>query len=383
MNALEMVQPEYIAGACFIIVWIFQMYVVWTYGEIARIARRKHESLRNREPLTIVIPAHDQAETLRHTLPVILEQDYPTFEVIVVDIASTDETTDVLQALEERYPRLRHTFVPRGTRHGSPERVALTIAFKAAANDRIILTVPGSRPRSAQWLQAMSDAFTTDTDIVLGYANYSDNIPHRQLFFRFYHQMQNLTHAATQGAYRCTPANLGYRKSFFLAHKGFADDFNLPGDATELLVNRHSTPRNTSITATPEAGVIIDVPHTETIKEDNNFYMETRKHFRHTFIYRLRFNFRQIMPLLLLLSWCTFNIMAVMSRQWLTPVTTTAACITLIIWQSVTFSNSCRALGEQTFGLRLAPLLILLPIRHLAIMIHHAISPQRPRKHNH
>lgn len=55
--------------------------------------------------VSILIPARNEAENLTRLLPSLLGQRYPTFEVIVVDDASEDETWAVLQA--HRDPRLR------------------------------------------------------------------------------------------------------------------------------------------------------------------------------------------------------------------------------------------------------------------------------------
>ena len=44
----------------------------------------------------------NEAENLRKILPAILEQDYPQFEVIVINDASTDETEDILGMMEEK-----------------------------------------------------------------------------------------------------------------------------------------------------------------------------------------------------------------------------------------------------------------------------------------
>ena len=42
--------------------------------------------------ISILIPCHDQGEQLLHHLPVLLEQDYPDYEIIVCDEVSTDDT---------------------------------------------------------------------------------------------------------------------------------------------------------------------------------------------------------------------------------------------------------------------------------------------------
>ena len=57
-------------------------------------------------PLSVVICARNESENLRRNLPTILKQDYPDFEVIVINDGSTDESEDLLSALEEEYPNL-------------------------------------------------------------------------------------------------------------------------------------------------------------------------------------------------------------------------------------------------------------------------------------
>jgi len=52
--------------------------------------------------VSVVIPAHNEEEALPHTLRAILAQDYPDFEVIVVDNASTDKTAEVAKRFENR-----------------------------------------------------------------------------------------------------------------------------------------------------------------------------------------------------------------------------------------------------------------------------------------
>jgi glycosyltransferase involved in cell wall biosynthesis len=45
--------------------------------------------------ISVIIPAHNEEKYLSKTLEAILAQDYPDFEVIVVDNASTDKTLDI------------------------------------------------------------------------------------------------------------------------------------------------------------------------------------------------------------------------------------------------------------------------------------------------
>jgi cellulose synthase/poly-beta-1,6-N-acetylglucosamine synthase-like glycosyltransferase len=56
-------------------------------------------------PLSVIICARNEAENLRRFLPAVLEQDYPSYEVIVVNDCSEDSTYDLLVEMMSRYPR--------------------------------------------------------------------------------------------------------------------------------------------------------------------------------------------------------------------------------------------------------------------------------------
>lgn len=58
-----------------------------------------------RPPVTVCIPARNEADNLRRLLPTLLAQQYPNLEIIVWDDGSEDATWDVLQSVEDE--RLR------------------------------------------------------------------------------------------------------------------------------------------------------------------------------------------------------------------------------------------------------------------------------------
>ena len=59
---------------------------------------KSKESLFNK-PISIIICAKNEAENLRNFLPKVLGQDFPEFEVIVVNDNSFDDTKYLLEAL--------------------------------------------------------------------------------------------------------------------------------------------------------------------------------------------------------------------------------------------------------------------------------------------
>ena len=67
-------------------------------------------------PLSVVICARNEAENLSRFLPDVLKQDYPSFEVVVVNDCSEDNTFDVLGSLMKQYPAPEGLNDPEGSR---------------------------------------------------------------------------------------------------------------------------------------------------------------------------------------------------------------------------------------------------------------------------
>ncbi|MBK9231352.1 MAG: glycosyltransferase family 2 protein [Anaerolineae bacterium] len=62
--------------------------------------------------ISVIVPAHNAAGYLRHSLPALQRSTYPAFECIVVDDASTDDTAAVCRAFAVQ--RVGLTGAPHG-----------------------------------------------------------------------------------------------------------------------------------------------------------------------------------------------------------------------------------------------------------------------------
>lgn len=57
--------------------------------------------------VSVLIPAHNESLHIEETVKTILESNYPLFEIIIVDDASTDNTLEILQGLAAKYDNVR------------------------------------------------------------------------------------------------------------------------------------------------------------------------------------------------------------------------------------------------------------------------------------
>lgn len=56
--------------------------------------------------ISIIIPTYNAADTIAHCLDSIISQDYPDFEVWLIDALSTDNTLDIIAGYQSKYPYL-------------------------------------------------------------------------------------------------------------------------------------------------------------------------------------------------------------------------------------------------------------------------------------
>ena len=57
--------------------------------------------------VTFIVPCHNEGDNIRDTIVGLLKQDYPDFEIIAINDASTDNTADVLRDLSEVTDQIR------------------------------------------------------------------------------------------------------------------------------------------------------------------------------------------------------------------------------------------------------------------------------------
>ena len=148
--------------------------------------KRKHSPPASSDvPVSVVVCAHDEAENLRELVPQLLSQDYPQFEVIVVNDRSNDSTFDYLLQETKRDPRLRMVNVKETPQRVNGKKYGITLGIKAAAHEWILLTDADCRPNGPHWIRTMSRQFDDNTQFVLGFSPYARKSGFLNLFIRF------------------------------------------------------------------------------------------------------------------------------------------------------------------------------------------------------
>lgn len=211
---------------------------------------------RTEQPVSVVIAARNEAENLQKNLAAFLEQDYPQYEVVVVNHCSFDETGDVLKAFQQRYPQLKVVTLEEQEKYPTGKKFALTIGIKAASYPVLLLSDADCYPASNQWVRQMQKQYLDKTEIVLGYCGVEKEKSLLNLFIQYDNVRAALDyfgHALTRRAFMGKGGNLSYLRSLFFYHKGFVSHIKHPSGDDALFVNRASTKTNTRISVEAEA----------------------------------------------------------------------------------------------------------------------------------
>lgn len=244
------------------IVLIFSVFVQLFYYLLiyARVATKRSNKLVNTidesPPVSVVICARNEEENLEQFLPLVLEQEYPTFEVVVVDDCSVDNTDMVLRRLAEKYPHLRTTTIKPDNKFRHGKKLALTVGIKAANHSWLLLTDADCKPASKYWIREMAKNFKAPNQVVLGYGGYSKGrgVLNRLIRFdTFYIAMQYLGFAKFGLPYMGVGRNLAYKKELFFENKGFANHNHMLSGDDDLFVQQVAKKANTCVELSPMA----------------------------------------------------------------------------------------------------------------------------------
>jgi poly-beta-1,6-N-acetyl-D-glucosamine synthase len=270
-------QPLQILFWTFAAAVLIQLLFYWTI--FVRLLAHRIPDLRitdPKPPVSVVIAARDEYLNLYENLPSILEQDYPNFEVIVVNNDSTDESAILLRNFQQQYPHLNVITLERNLNFFKGKKFPLSLGIRTAKNDILIFTDADCKPSSPQWINHMQSGFLNDTGIVLGIGQYRRAPGLLNLLVRyetFMVALQYLSFAIAGMPYMGVGRNLAYRKSLFLRQKGFISHYNIASGDDDLFVNRAAGSTTVNIRVHPDAHTF-----SRPVNSFKRFYIQKRRH---------------------------------------------------------------------------------------------------------
>jgi cellulose synthase/poly-beta-1,6-N-acetylglucosamine synthase-like glycosyltransferase len=204
------------------------------------------------------------------------DQDYPSYEVIVMNDRSWDGTEEFTETEAKAWSKVRFIHIEQEYDHVTPKKYAITTGIRSAKYDIILLTDADCRPTTDQWIKGMATHLTDDKQIVLGFSPYKKQSGFLNRLIRFetfYVAVQYLSFALAGTPYMGVGRNLMYRKSLFLKNKGFYTHLRVTGGDDDLLMNEIANPHNTAVCTDPDT-FMVSIPKTTW----HEWYRQKKRH---------------------------------------------------------------------------------------------------------
>ncbi len=239
-------------------------------------------------PVSVVICAKNEADNLRRNLYHFLNQNYRSFELIVVDDNSTDDTRAFLLEVKTKSPNLRVVCAANSKRAFS-KKSALAKGLECARNEWIVLSDADCRPAGPDWLAHLSSRMQPATELVLGFSPYAREPGLLNRWIRFegvWTGIQYLSAALYGEPYMGVGRNMAYRVGLYRRAGGFSKHAHLASGDDDLLVNEVARAEHTALEIHPQAFVWSKPKRTW-----RGYYYQKRRHVSTAPAYSLKSQF--------------------------------------------------------------------------------------------
>lgn len=262
--------PELQDTFAFYTFWIFAgcvflqlLYVILFFGRLAY--RKAKAPSTHLPPVSVVIAARNESDNLFENLPKILNQNYPNFEVVVVNHQSIDDSRHLLAALQREYKHLIVMEVEKSRHLRASKKLPLTLGIKKAKNEHLILTDADCSPASDNWLRRMVEQFSDQKQIVLGYGPYKTEPGFLNKIIRFDSTMiavHYFSMALMRLPYMGVGRNLAYTKTVFDSTHGFKSHYAVSSGDDDLFIQEAARKRNYTIQLESDSFMFSDAKST-------------------------------------------------------------------------------------------------------------------------
>ena len=260
----------------FLIVFIVctTIQVVYYFVYLKFLSRHKIEKRNNEQPkISVLICAHNEEEYIEQCIKSYQSQEYPNYEIIVVNDRSTDCTRNLLNQWGDGLKIVDIKTVDKGI---SPKKNALTKGFNIATGEFVFLTDADCVASSSYLLQNIVEHIKEDTELVLGFSPYRVKkgwLNKLIQFDTYFTAIQYLSFALKREAYMGVGRNLLIKRDAFFRVNGFNGFENVLAGDDDIIVQKIANRKNVEICLKQESFVV-----SEPEKKWLNWFNQKRRH---------------------------------------------------------------------------------------------------------
>lgn len=325
-------------------------------------AHKKKPGITEYPPVSVLICARNEDDNLVLNLPLVLNQDYPDFEVVVVNDCSFDNTGDVLEEFAKKNAHLKIVTIKEDEYYQHGKKVAVMMGIKGSRHAHLLLTDADCRPSGETWLKNMVSHFTNETEIVLGYGPYekTKGLLNKLIRFdTFFIALQYLSYSLARVTYMGVGRNLAYRKELFFRMKGFASHYHIQSGDDDLFVNEAARKNNTRVELDPASFCF-----SKAKTSFRDWWYQKRRHLETGKRYKSGHKF--LLGLYVLSQWLLFGCFIAALVLRFQPYIVLGIFLVRFLIQMLIFNFAMKRLGERD-------LLVLLPFYEIFFLLFYPI----------
>ena len=226
--------------------------------------------------VSIIIAAKNEADNLKQFLPEILNQDYPDFEVILINDASTDNTLQIIKEFQKDNLDLKLVNLEISSIYQGNKKNAITKGIEASTNKYLLFTDADCCPVSKNWITEMVNHLNDKKQLILGYGAYKKLPSFINKLIRYetlLTAIQYFSHAKIGLPYMGVGRNLSYKKELFYQSNGFEPHKHIKSGDDDLFINEIATSNNTTICFSKDSFTV-----SEPKKTYSGWFRQKRRH---------------------------------------------------------------------------------------------------------
>lgn len=201
-------------------------------------------------PVSIIIAARNESDNLYENLPYLLQQNYPEYEIVIINNQSIDDSAYLLNAFTQQFENIRVIEVNRSHHIKPGKKLPLTLGIKGAKYEHLLFIDADCKPTSNTWIKSMASNFVTGKELVIGYGPYTKEKGFLNRVIRFdtsWIAVSYFSMALAKLPYMGVGRNMAYTKTLFNSVNGFKSHYSLPSGDDDLFIQEAAKNRNYTI----------------------------------------------------------------------------------------------------------------------------------------
>lgn len=209
-------------------------YTIVLIGLAIGLRRLKYQPTEKTPFVSVIVAARNEEMNMPALLECLVHQNYPIFEVILVNDRSSDRTPAIVEEFQSRFTNIHRIDISETSKDMPAKKYALSQGIASSKGEILCFTDADCLPPRS-WIRALVAGFNEKVGLVTGYSPYVNSIPQkgtrvpilRRLFYRFieYEEFKGATWSAgaigLQKGWLCTGRSLAYRRKVFAEVGGF------------------------------------------------------------------------------------------------------------------------------------------------------------------